>query len=202
MMLTSGSHADDVVRCRELAIDAYLTKPVSQGELKSAIFKVLASRGSEIRTIAVPNGHGPASNGRRAPDESLRILLVEDNIVNQQVASSMLVKAGHTVTIVSNGREALTALDREAFDLILMDVQMPIMDGLEATAAIRARERFTGSRLPIIGLTAHAMNGDRERCLNAGMDEYLAKPMHIRELRGAISRLRCFAQPEGCAAEI
>jgi CheY-like chemotaxis protein len=109
--------------------------------------------------------------------KKLRVLLAEDNAVNQKIASRFLEKEGHHVTLASDGRQALAALDRENFDVVLMDVQMPEMDGFEATAAIRARERDTGKRLPIIAMTAHAMKGDRERCLAAGMDSYIAKPI-------------------------
>jgi CheY-like chemotaxis protein len=126
--------------------------------------------------------------------ESLRILLAEDNIVNQKVAQRFLIKEGHSVVVVSNGREALATLDREQFDLVLMDVQMPEMDGFEATAAIRARERFTGARLPILAMTAYAMAGDQERCLAAGMDGYVAKPVHKADLLNAIRSVR--AEPK------
>ena len=109
--------------------------------------------------------------------KKLRVLLAEDNAVNQKIASRFLEKEGHHVTLAADGRQALAALDRQNFDVVLMDVQMPEMDGFEATAIIRARERDTGKRLPIIAMTAHAMKGDRERCLAAGMDSYIAKPI-------------------------
>jgi two-component system sensor histidine kinase/response regulator len=119
----------------------------------------------------------------------LRILVAEDNLVNQRLMSRLLEKRGHRVTVVSNGRDALASLARQAYDLVLMDVQMPEMDGLEATAAIRAQEEGTGRHLPILALTAHVMRGDAERCLAAGMDGYLAKPFQADELDAALARL-------------
>src|SRR4029079_15391766 len=119
----------------------------------------------------------PARAGR-----ALRLLLAEDNPVNQKLALRLLEKRGHSVVVASNGEEALKAIEQHAFDLLLMDVQMPVMDGFEATAAIRARERGSGSHLPIIAMTAYAMKGDRERCLEAGMDGYVSKPIQPREL--------------------
>jgi two-component system sensor histidine kinase/response regulator len=125
----------------------------------------------------------------------LRVLLAEDNVVNQKVAQRLLANEGHHVVVVSNGREALAALARERFDIILMDVQMPEMDGFETTAAIRGKERFTGARLPILAMTAHAMAGDQERCLTAGMDGYVAKPVRKAELLEAIKRVTVDASP-------
>jgi CheY-like chemotaxis protein len=122
--------------------------------------------------------------------------LAEDNAVNQKIASSLLEKEGHHVTSASDGRQALAALDRENFDVVLMDVQMPEMDGFETTAAIRSRERDTGKRLPIIAMTAHAMQGDRERCLAAGMDSYIAKPIRARELIELLEKFSDAAQKE------
>ena len=119
----------------------------------------------------------------------MRILLAEDNPVNQQLAVRILEKRGHTVVVVSNGRLAVEALDHDRFDLILMDVEMPELDGLEATAAIRICERAQGVRVPIIALTAYAMSGDKEQCLAAGMDGYLSKPLRAQELIGAIEAL-------------
>jgi CheY-like chemotaxis protein len=124
----------------------------------------------------------------------LRVLLAEDNAVNQKVASRVLEKQGHHVTVAANGRQALAALDQATFDVVLMDVQMPEMDGFETTAAIRARERDTGSHLPIIAMTAHAMQGDRERCIAAGMDNYISKPLNVPELIELLEKF-CGAAP-------
>ena len=131
-----------------------------------------------------------AASARRAaaPARAARILVAEDNIVNQRVAAALLTKRGHTVTVVNNGREAVDALQRERFDLVLMDVQMPEMDGFEATAAIRRMERDTGRRVRIVAMTAHAMSGDRERCLAAGMDGYLSKPIDQRTLYAVVEQ--------------
>ena len=129
---------------------------------------------------------GGRTNAAASPP---RILLVEDNLINQKVASRMLEKNGHTVVIANNGKEALDTLAEQDFDAVVMDVQMPEMDGLEATAAIRAGEQGTGRRLPILALTAHALNGDRERCLRAGMDGYIAKPVQGARLLQALAEV-------------
>jgi signal transduction histidine kinase/CheY-like chemotaxis protein len=194
VMLTSGSRAGDIDRCRDLGIDAYLTKPVAQHNLRSVILRVLAQRTQQATgTISGRPGEGEDHSLPSADqdNESLRILLAEDNVVNQKVAVQMLVNQGHRVVVVSNGLEALAALDHDSFDLILMDVQMPAMDGFEAAAAVRARERLTGERVPILAMTAHAMAGDQERCLSSGMDGHIAKPVRkadlLKAIRSAIS---------------
>jgi CheY-like chemotaxis protein len=128
--------------------------------------------------------------------KQLRILLAEDNAVNQKVACHVLEKQGYQVTVAADGREALSALDQGPFDVVLMDVQMPEMDGFETTAAIRARERDTGMHLPIIAMTAHAMKGDRERCLAAGMDSYISKPLEIKEFIELLEKFSEAAQQE------
>jgi PAS domain S-box-containing protein len=184
ILLTSAGQKGEAARCQQLGVTAYLTKPVSQAELFEAISRVLGA--SELQTdLAARVTH----QGRPSGMKKLHVLLAEDNAVNQKVASRLLEKQGHLVTIASDGREALAALGRENFDLVLMDVQMPEMDGFEATAAIRAQERETGKHLPIIAMTAHAMQGDRERCIAAGMDDYIAKPLKFRELTDLLDKL-------------
>jgi CheY-like chemotaxis protein len=186
MMLTSANRNGDAARCRELGLFDYLIKPIPQAELLRAILRAL-TLSSERDRPAAPDASQPAPWS----GEGLHVLLAEDNPVNQRVAIRMLQKQGHRVVAASNGKEALAALRREPFDLVLMDVQMPEMGGFEATAIIRAQEIETGSRLPIIAMTAHAMKGDRERCLEAGMDGYLAKPVQALELQKAIEALFC-----------
>ncbi|MGB8493160.1 MAG: response regulator [Candidatus Acidiferrum sp.] len=190
VMLTSAGQPGDAARCRELGIAAYLTKPVGQEELLLTILAVLEER--EPRTAAphLVTRHTIRERGRH-----LRILLAEDNAVNQLLAVRMLEKRGYSVSLANNGKEALSALEREKFDVVLMDVQMPEMDGFEATAAIRAREKATAAPHQIVvAMTAHAIAGDRERCLRAGMDGYVSKPFRIAELLKEIEALT------GCTA--
>jgi CheY-like chemotaxis protein len=182
MMLSSADRQGDVARCRELGVARYLTKPIKQSELLDAIMQLL---GTVRPTKPVP-GESPA-RPPAGPRSGLRLLLAEDNAVNQRLAIRMLQKRGHEVVAVNNGQEALAALNEQGFDLILMDVQMPVMGGFEATAIIRERERATGRHQPILALTANAMKGDRERCLEAGMDGYIAKPIQAKELFEAIA---------------
>jgi CheY-like chemotaxis protein/HPt (histidine-containing phosphotransfer) domain-containing protein len=178
-MLTSAGEPEDVARCRKLGISAYLTKPVKQSEL----FDILVS------VISEPVVEKPKSSKKpRTRRGGLHVLLAEDNRVNQLVATRILEKLGHQVTVVSNGREAVSVVRSAKFDVIAMDVQMPEMDGLEATTEIRRWERTMGTHIPIIALTAHAMKGDRERCLEAGMDGYTSKPIRINELEQAIAK--------------
>jgi two-component system, sensor histidine kinase and response regulator len=172
-----------VEQCRRLGVRAYLTKPVRQSELLEAILATLP--GSPPQADLADAGEPIAAPDRRP----LRILLAEDNPVNQKLATHLLQKQGHLIVIASTGREAVAALDKQAFDLVLMDVQMPEMDGLEATAEIRRKEAGTGRHVPIMAMTAHAMKGDRERCLEAGMDGYVSKPIQTQELFGAIAAL-------------
>jgi CheY-like chemotaxis protein len=179
MMLTSAGHRGDAARCQELGVAAYLLKPIRQLELREAIARVVGTREHEsaIPLITRFSLHDPLDSSR-----SLRVLLAEDNPVNQRLALRLLEKRGHRVALAGNGREALDALEKEKFDLIFMDVQMPELDGLAATANIREKEKGSGLHQPIIALTAHAMKGDREKCLAAGMDGYLTKPIRPQEL--------------------
>jgi CheY-like chemotaxis protein len=188
VMLTSGEHRSDRARCKELGVLAYLTKPVRRAELRAAIAGavLVEARGSVGKTAL---RRDPVPERKRLPGH--HILLTEDNLVNQRVACRILEKAGHTVVIANNGREALRILEGQTVDLILMDVQMPEMGGFEATAAIRDKERHLGVHTPIIAMTAHAMSGDRERCLDAGMDGYISKPIQPRELVDLVARHLC-----------
>src|SRR5713226_4421627 len=179
MMLTSAGHRGDAARCQELGIAAYLLKPIRQSELREAIARVLGAREQKG---AIPLITRFSLQDARDPTSILRVLLAEDNAVNQRLAVRLLEKRGHRVTLTSNGREAVEVLTNQTFDLVLMDVQMPEMDGYEATAAIREAERDSGRHQPVIALTAHAMKGDREKCLAAGMDGYLSKPIRPQEL--------------------
>jgi two-component system sensor histidine kinase/response regulator len=183
MMLSSARHLEDAEKCRAAGIEFYLVKPVFQNDLLAAI--LLAMRNLDTRSEpqadgrpTLPEWHGP----------SLRILLAEDNHVNQRVSAKMLEKRGHSVTVVADGKEAVDLALRQTFDLILMDIQMPHMDGYEATAAIRQSERETGGHVPIIALTAHAMKSDQERCGAVGMDDFISKPIHRADLLEKIER--------------
>ncbi|MDB5311501.1 MAG: hybrid sensor histidine kinase/response regulator [Gemmataceae bacterium] len=189
MMLSSADRAGDVARCRDLGIAVYLIKPIKQSELLDAILLAL---GAEALGASTP---GPDVPRPPATGRPLRVLLAEDNEVNQVLAVRILEKRGHAVTVVGDGGQAVAALDARRFDLILMDVQMPEMDGLEAAAAIRSRERGTNRRTPIVALTARVMKGDRERCLAAGMDAYLSKPLKSAELVETLARLVPAAAP-------
>ena len=182
IFLTSAVRPGDAARSRRIGGTTHLTKPVKQSDLMDAI----------LLLIGAPAAHGSAlASPTSKATRRLRILLAEDNAVNRRFVSRVLEKRGHAVTVAANGRDAIDAIAgaTSPFDVVLMDVQMPLMDGLEATVSIRERERSGESaRVPIIAMTAHAMTGDRERCLAAGMDDYLAKPIHPRQLIEAIER--------------
>jgi CheY-like chemotaxis protein len=181
MMRTSRSQRHDAARCQALGIGAYLTKPITPVELWQAIGRVL-----HPATPTVPLSPTGASRAPQETQRPLRVLLAEDNVVNQRLAARLMEKRGHTVVMVSTGREALAALAKEHFDLVLMDVQMPDMDSLEATTTIRRWEQETSIHVPIIAMTAHSMQGDEERCLAAGMDGYVSKPMKPEALYAAV----------------
>jgi two-component system, sensor histidine kinase and response regulator len=180
ILTTAAGVRGDANRCRELGIAGYLTKPIDASTLLEMMRSVLAkSTRDELVTRHVL---------QRAATP-LRVLLAEDNAVNRKVASKLLERAGHTVVAVEDGGRAVKLLESERFDLVLMDVQMPEMDGFEATACIRAREQSTGERVPIIALTAHAMKGYREQCLAGGMDGHVSKPIQPAQLFALIQEL-------------
>jgi two-component system sensor histidine kinase/response regulator len=185
MMLTSAGGPADAERCRQLGIARFLIKPVGEAELFNAIATLVGPRQAATPDATAVAGDRPGGGIWRP----LRLLLAEDNPVNQRLAARLLEKRGHEVIIVANGVEALAALGRQAFDAVLMDVQMPEMDGLQATAAIREQEQTTGRHIPIVAMTAHAMNDDRERCRQAGMDTYVSKPIDPQKLFDAVERL-------------
>ncbi len=184
MMLSSAGRRGDAVRCHNLGIAAYLTKPVRQAELLDAILTALGTR---ARGEATPTAL--VRHSLREKRNLLRILLAEDNAVNQLLAVRLLEKHGHEVTVAPDGRKALEALNNGSFDLILMDVQMPEMNGWEATQAIREKERSSGGHIPIVAMTAHAMKGDDEKCFASGMDDYLTKPIHTAELLAMLDKI-------------
>ncbi|MGM0575617.1 MAG: response regulator [Myxococcota bacterium] len=176
-LLTSAGMSHEVSRSREAGMARCLTKPVKRSDLARAIEEILGCR-------------RPGRQAERTPEpvRPLRVLLAEDDAVNQQVAVSLLEERGHRVEVVSDGSQVLDALDRDDFDVVLMDVRMPEMDGFQATEAVRAREAERGGHVPIVAMTAHAMKGDRERCLEAGMDDYLSKPVHAAALYDVVER--------------
>ena len=182
IFLPSAGQKGDAERCRELGISTYLIKPVFHSELLAAVLTVLGGVHAPDQTSKpLITRHSLREN-----QQGLRILLVEDTYANQRLATAILEKLGHAVTVAADGRQALSTLQQETFDLALMDVQMPVMDGFTATAEIRASELRNGGHLPIIAMTAHAMAGDRARCLEAGMDGYLSKPFRSAQLLQAI----------------
>ena len=190
ILLTSGTQPEYLKRCEELKVAAHLMKPVKHSELLSAIEKSLGG------SIAGKDDADSQSADAFIDLPSLQILLVEDGLVNQKLATVMLEKHGHSVVVADNGQQALDELQAGRFDVVLMDVEMPEMDGLEATAAIRAKERDTDQHVPIIAMTAHAMKGDRAQCLQAGMDDYVSKPVRSKTLFETIARVLGIANSE------
>jgi len=184
VMLTSGGKRGDAARCQALGIAAYLSKPFDRLELREVLLQVLATEQAKLEPKALVTRHTI-----REQRQSLSFLVAEDNAVNQKLIARLLEKRGHTVVVAQNGREALEMLEKQPFDIILMDVQMPEMDGFEATKRIREKEKVSGAHQPIIALTAHAMKGDEERCLVGGMDGYVAKPIKLEELFAVIEKV-------------
>jgi CheY-like chemotaxis protein len=201
MMLSSSGRHEDVERCRSLGIAACLTKPIAAADLRGAIQDAL-----DPITPLAPTPESPAMPLLRRATKTRKILLAEDNVVNQRVAVGLLNRRGHQVTVVENGKQAVEAVARETFDLVLMDLQMPVMGGLEATAEIRAREAESGGHLWIVAMTAHVMPGDKERCLAAGMDGYLGKPIDPKalyaEVEDGFSQVTTLAVPQASSSTI
>jgi len=188
IMLTSGGRQDDIERCKQLGVSAHLMKPVKHSELLEAILLAVkpALRSERFRGTPVVE---------TSPLPPLKILLVEDGKTNRKMAVGLLTKWGHEVAVAENGLEAVDRWQEGSFDVILMDVQMPVLDGLDATRRIRELERERGGRIPIVAMTARAMKGDRESCLAAGMDDYVSKPVRKPELYRALSRCCVDAEP-------
>jgi CheY-like chemotaxis protein/HPt (histidine-containing phosphotransfer) domain-containing protein len=183
LMLSSADHTDALQRCRDLSLSAYIVKPVTQRDLFTALLSAIGK--GPIRTVV--REVTPAAPVEKV--RSLNVLLAEDNAVNQKLAIHLLTNAGHRVRLAHDGLQAVDLYQQEAFDLICMDLQMPEMGGIEATKQIRCIEQETGRHVPIIALTAHAMQGDRERCIEAGMDGYVSKPVRRDELAAEIGRV-------------
>ena len=181
VMLTSGGQRGDAAKCNELGISAYLMKPIKQSDLLDAILMTMQKSSCPDGSPALITRHSVREARKR-----LKILIAEDNTVNQKLAVKILENMGHVVSVASNGKEALNILETDDFQVVLMDVQMPEMDGFEATTAIRKKEKTAGGHIPIVAMTAHAMVGDRERCLDMGMDGYVSKPISSKELERGI----------------
>jgi CheY-like chemotaxis protein len=181
ILLTSSGHPGDAQRCERLGIGSYLMKPAKHSELLEAITAVV---GRTAMVAEIPDQL--QRDGTSLPP--LNVLLVEDGKANQILARGMLKKWGHQVVVAENGEQAIQKWRQGEFNVILMDVQMPVMDGIEATRRIREMEVRTNSHIPIVAMTAHAMKGDRDRCLNAGMDNYVAKPFRKSDLHAVLSQ--------------
>ncbi len=190
IVLTSGARPDDHRRAEQMGISAHLMKPVKQSELLEAIEVSFGAAEAEPEPVS------PGQDWEEARLPALRILVAEDSVFNQQLAVGLLEKYGHSVVIARNGKEAIGAWVAQQFDVVLMDVEMPEMDGFEATAVIRTQERHKGTHIPIIAMTAHAMKGDRERCLNAGMDDYISKPIRAQEMFEKLRAAAAAVQPK------
>jgi CheY-like chemotaxis protein len=185
IMMTSAGFRGDAARCRELGIMAYLTKPVAKLDLLDALKKTLGYVENERETPALVTRHSLHES-----QTCLTILLAEDNRINQLMVVRLLEKRGHAVVVAETGKAALLANDKQLFDIVLMDMQMPEMDGLQATVLIREREKLSGKHVPIFAMTANAMASDKEKCLLAGMDGYLSKPINNEELFAILGAIR------------
>jgi CheY-like chemotaxis protein len=187
VLLLPAGHSEVFTRCRDLDVQFALTKPVKESELMDAVWD----------SLGVPRGTPRSSHAQPLSGEQrrLRILLAEDAPVNQEVGVGLLKLRGHEVEVVENGKQALAALKRETFDVVLMDLEMPEMDGLAATMAVRQHEETTQAHVPIIAMTAHAVKGFRERCIEAGMDGYISKPIQPAELYRALESAAARASP-------
>jgi CheY-like chemotaxis protein len=184
VMLTSSGERGDATRCQRLGVAGYLSKPFDRLELREVLLRVLARDSATPGEGALITRHTVLEQQR-----SLRFLVTEDDVVNQRLITRLLEKRGHSVVLAQNGREALEALASQSFDIVLMDGQMPEMDGFEATRFIREKEKVSGAHLPIIALTALAMKGDEERCLACGMDGYVSKPLKVEELFSVVEKV-------------
>jgi CheY-like chemotaxis protein len=189
IMLTSQGLRGDAAEMKRIGFAAYLTKPVRRSQLFDCLITVInAGRQASYPDRCLQVNVGQAPSAAAAPG-AMRILLAEDNLINQKLAMHLLAKFGYTADAVINGRQAVEALEKRPYDLVLMDIQMPEMDGFEATAVIRdPQSAVLNHAVPIIALTAHAMKGDREKCLGAGMNDYVAKPIQPEVLRKAIEQ--------------
>jgi two-component system sensor histidine kinase/response regulator len=185
MILSSGPTPEHRTRAKEMKVASYLTKPIRQSTLFDAIATAVGP--AEAVTVEATTVPTAIDQGQTVP--ALQVLLTDDNPVNQMTATTMLQKLGHAVVVANNGRQAVEMVNEQRFDMVFMDVQMPEMDGVTATGEIRKRERETGRHIPIVAMTAHAMRGDRERCLEAGMDDYVSKPIRRKDLAEVIARV-------------
>jgi CheY-like chemotaxis protein/HPt (histidine-containing phosphotransfer) domain-containing protein len=183
VIVTSSVRAGDAAQCKDLEVAAYLSKPILKADLLTAVRTALGSQqGAAVNSPSV-------SPLMRKAGRALRILVAEDNAVNQAVILRVLAKMGHTALLAKHGKEALSMISNDKFDVVFMDVQMPEMDGFAATRAVREAEKIGGSHVPIYAMTAHAMKGDRELCLSAGMDGYLTKPLRLNEVEQVLANL-------------
>ncbi len=196
IMLTSGARPGDSAELLQIGVTLHLLKPAKQSEMYDAIVSSLSTTGVKPPERQEKTKELPETTPSL---QELRILLAEDNVVNQKLAIGILGKLGHRITVANNGKEALEQIEKSPFDLVLMDVQMPEMDGLEATRELRRREARTLTHLPVVAMTAHAMKGDREHCLAAGMDDYLTKPIRLQDVADKLAELFENSPPEPAA---